>query len=166
MARPRYIVCSENQLVDPANGLVSHVNVVDRLGITRQSSPSLPQGTTVFVPIVPIGKLICSAVWTRDEGDEGAVFEYEMRFHKPGEDSPKVMQTGELSFAQRFFRIDAGLLFTTRTNFIQSGELIVECRIRRRGSDDWQSQSFAIDVEVTAGATSELADSPAEAANR
>lgn len=167
MARPRYIICSQDQLIDPATGLISHVHVPDRFVLQSQPAPSdIPAGTEVVIPNVPIARMILAATWIKGEDDsESDVFDYETVLHKPG-DEPRVMQTGEFRFEKRFFRINAGLVFTTHTKFATSGEMVLESKIKKRGTEAWISQTFVIDIEVLHGDQAK-ADAPvAEAANR
>jgi hypothetical protein len=149
MAKPRYILCSKELLVDQLTGLASHINVIDRFEIRIVRPPELPPGTAVAIPNLPIAQMLVTAAWAKETGDtERDVFEYETVLHKP-DGTSDVVHKGEFQFlSKRFYRIDTGIMFTTQTKFSTSGELSFESRIRKRGMEEWTSQSFALDIEL------------------
>jgi len=167
MARPRYIICAKDRLVDQASGLASHINVIDRLTIGHLKPPSVPDGVKLAILQQPIVQMVLTAVWIKDDNDsESDEFEYETIIRKPNAE-PLISHTGEFRFLKRYYRIDSGITFTTGTQFPSSGEMILENRIRKRGTTDWLAQAFSFELEVNRQSEpSPLSDDPAECANQ
>jgi len=67
---------------------------------------------------------------------------------------------------KRFFRVDAGLIFTTQTRFKESGELVVECRLKKQGTEQWLSQSFPLGIEVIPAESIGVSENVTESANQ
>ena len=148
MPRARYIICSSERLVDATTGLVTHVNVIDKMIATGP-----PEGSHDDVPEIPICHMIMTSVWMKEESDDPeAEYDYEVVVHKPSE-SPKVVASGDLVFDKKFYRLEVGFRFTTKSK-IQNGIVVFESRIRKKGATDWLSQSFPIETELqTVGST-------------
>ena len=168
MAKPRYIICSQDRLVDQATGMATHVNVVEKFAIKEERSPEPLPNVQYAVPNLPIAKMILTAVWAREAGDsESDEFEFEVLIHKP-EDESITLQKGEFSFPPglSYFRIDSGIIFTTHTKFKKGGTVVLENRIKKRGSDEWKSQEFPIEIEVTGAEAANVGENSADSANQ
>jgi len=146
MITPRYMICSEGRLVDRETGLVSHINVVDKVVITRGVlSPGLPVPTSM--------RFFVSAVWSADEAGMGQTCDWEFLVSFPGDKEPRSMASGQFQFSVPFHRFD--VLFQTRPGDAsqaqsepQSGAIRFTSRVRPVGADEWLSQDYAILVEV------------------
>lgn len=169
MAKPRYIVCSQDRLVDQATGAVTHVNVVEKFVIKLEPAPEPPPGTQYLIPKIPIFKMILTAVWAREQDDSDSDdFEFEAILHKPSDEIPFVLHRGEFRFlaGASYFRIDSGIIFTTETKFTKSGAAVFENRIRKRGSDNWLSQQFPMEIEVISPEAANPSESNAHTTNQ
>src|SRR5687768_10368059 len=140
MAKPRYIICAHDRIVDHATGLVSHINVVDRIIVSAQSQ-RIPEGASVIVPETELFGFVMTSVWIRDD-EEGPEDDYnfEVLIHYPDGRS-KAGASGKFRFSKMFHRIDLGVRFTTHSNIV-NGRLVIESRIQKQGSEGWLSQSF------------------------
>lgn len=167
MAKPRYIICSQERIIDQASGLASHINVLDRFVVHSFKTPETAQADKVFlVPQIPVAQFVVTAAWAKGEDDsKDDEFDFEVILRKP-EGEEKTIQSGTFRFAKRFFRIDAGVMITTRSTFTQSGEMVLECKIRKQGTVPWLSQSFPIDIEVVPVETAHIEEDAGEHANQ
>jgi hypothetical protein len=146
MARPRYIICAEDRLLDRFTGLASHINVVDKI-VLAVGAANPVEGQNDLLPEIDVARFIMTAVWVRESADDGP-FDYEVLIHR--DSGVELVSRGEFEFTKMFHRIDAGFRFTTKTK-TTSGLVDIECRIRKRGTNDWLSQSFPLEVEVRQG---------------
>lgn len=165
MARARYIICAKDRLVDQASGLTSHINVIDRLHIA-QVKTAFPDGVKIAVMRFPTIQIILTAVWSKGaEDSESDEFEYETILHKPHAESLTTHQ-GEFRFVKKNQRIDSGISIMSDSQFPASGELVLESRIRKRGTSDWLSQTFTLDIDVTSVEAPAIDAAPTECANQ
>jgi hypothetical protein len=142
MPKPRYTLCCETRLLDSGTGLVSYINVVDQLLMSRQ--PRQPAENAV----PGSGRLFVSAVWTKTDDDaEREIFEYDTRMHVPGQLEPKTINMGEIVCVTRFLRVDIGVLGLPMMP-VGDHVLVFENRIRRKGQSDWVCQTCELPVTV------------------
>src|SRR3989304_5139678 len=146
MITPRYMICSEGKLVDREMGLVSHINVIDRLLISRGLHPPA-QG-------VPMIRFFVSAVWAwgAEEPPTGETCDWEMLVAFPGESEPRTMASGQFQFTAPFHRFD--ILFQTMAGDASHGQVKLgtgairfTSRVRAAGATEWLSQDYAIPGE-------------------
>lgn len=150
MVRPRYIICSEGQVVDRATGLVTYYNVIDSIAI---SVPDPEPDAPVLIGF----PMHISAVWMReDDSEKDTEFEAEVRVTSPGSDAPRVVHRGSIRFGEYYFhRIDvavrpgpgppgAGTLAIRPCD----GVMRIECRIRPSQGGEWVSQDYLIPFKV------------------
>lgn len=156
MIAPRYMICSEGKIVDQETGLISYINVIERLlighsqGHPRQVSPAF--------------RFFVSAVWATDEETPvESECEWEMLVSFPGEKEPKEMGSGGLQFTRPFYRID--VLFqiasgdSSRAQIkLESGVIRFTSRIRRKGDIEWLSQEYTIPLDVVSAPQSNVAE--------
>lgn len=154
--KPRYMLCCEGRVVDQETGLVTYYNVTDQLNVTS-STTNVPTG----VP-VPLPKLVVSAVWARDSETEerDEVWQHEMRMFVPGEETPRVLYTGEFRFGEfRYYRFDLVLQPQPKPSgdapataiSLRPGILRLESRVRREGDTTWLSQEYEIPIVFLSG---------------
>jgi len=148
MVRPRYIICSEGQVVDRATNLVTYYNVIDSITI----DVPVPEPDT---PVLVGFSTHVSAVWMReDDSEKDAEFEAEVRMSLPGSDELHVIRHGNFRFGEYYFhRIDvairpgppvAGAIAIKPCD----GVMRLECRIRPAQGGDWVSQDYLIPFKV------------------
>lgn len=150
MPKPVYIICAERAVVDQETNLVSFFNVIDKLDVALWPSDA------VAPPQKKIAILGAKAVasWSKVKGDEGKKFEAEMLFNAP---NGQLATSGVMPFEfgenmfQRFIMTISGI-----PPMVENGILEVTCRIRRKGSRTWMSQSVEIPVDVTVHGKNEL----------
>jgi len=156
---PLYIICSETSVQDKESNLLTLCNVIEKLTITGPSSPGMDSQR----PIVPILRLHATAVWIREEGDEGREFEARFTITPPGQppiDLPltkfKIPSPAHL---QRLRFVYDGPPF-----FTAGGVLTITSQVRPAGSDSpWRSQAYVIPVEVDEAAAKAFAEAAPEA---
>jgi hypothetical protein len=142
MAKPLYMICCESGTEDAYTGMASHFNIVDRIVVMPDKPDPLSGGAGPPVTSIPL-RIV--SVWRAEEGDYEDEFEHEITmtlFSQPG--------TATL-YSQPFrFLRDRPRHRTTVViagfKAEQSGELVVESRIRLPGQSDWLTQSYTIDV--------------------
>ncbi len=146
MILPRYMICSEGRIVDRETGLVSHINVTDRLVVARgQGHPrQVSSGLRFFV----------SAAWATDEETPSEdQYEWEMSASFPGEKEPRAVGSGEIRFTHPFYRIDVLFQLILGDPLqaqvkMQTGIIRFTSRIRRKGDTDWLSQEYPVRLDV------------------
>lgn len=148
MVRPRYIICSEGQVVDRATGLVTYYNVIDAITINVPG----PEPDTPFLVGTPMH---ISAVWMREDDSEKDVeFEVEVRMSPPGSDEPSVIYHGNIRFREYYFhRIDVAIRPgppSVKAIALKpcDGVMRFECRIRPAQGGDWVTQDYLIPFKV------------------
>jgi hypothetical protein len=139
------MICSEGRLVDRETGLVSHINVLDKVLITRGA---LPPGQPF-----PSIRFFVSATWCADEAAIGQTCDWEFLVSFPGDREPRNMASGQFQFTVPFQRFD--VLFQTLLGDaseaqikLETGAIRFTSRVRPLGTDEWLSQHFALPVEV------------------
>jgi hypothetical protein len=149
MITPRYMICSEGKLVDRETGLVSHINVIDKVLVTRGAH--LPGQPT------PSIRFFVSAVWCADEAALGETCEWEFLVSFPGDSEPRRLASGEFQLTTPFHRFD--VLFQTMAGdpskaqvVLRTGPLRFTSRVRLAGTDEWLSQDYVVPVEVISSA--------------
>jgi hypothetical protein len=140
-----YMICCETQTVD-ATGLVSHINVLNSLlavQVVAAGQQPLPgdQGASA-------GKMTVSATWIRDTGEEDAECEFEFIIRDPNGVDQSISR-GTCRFEKPFHRIDIFLPHPPFT--LVSGVHVIECRIRRQGTDEWTKQKYPFWVDIRLG---------------
>ncbi len=146
MIAPRYMVCSEGRIIDRDTGLVSHINVIDKLLVTRgHGDPG---------QVLSALRFFISAVWATDEEtpSEGQC-EWEMLVSFPGQTEPQKMGSGEFQFTKPFQRIEVlfqGIFGTPPQSLVrlETGVLRISSHVRRKGDDEWLSQDYTIALDV------------------
>ena len=145
MIAPRYMICSEGRLVDRETGLVSHINVIDRLLIP---GVAIPPGQAI-----PFIRFFVSATWSAEEADMGRNCEWEFLVSFPGDSKPRTMASGQFQFTLPFQCFD--VLFQTLPGDasqaqvkLQTGAIRFTSRVRLVDTDEWLSQDCAVSVEV------------------
>ena len=154
MAKPAYIICSRSKSEDRETNALSLFEIVERVALDasnppeslEEQEPSAPQtqrGSSVFIACV-------LAVWLKEEDDYGASYEAEFGMVSPsGTDIPVplppfTMAKDAGSFLHRLMvRLD-GLPPLT-----EGGVWMMEARIKRIGSSEWNKQRYPIVVDVT-----------------
>jgi hypothetical protein len=142
MARPRYIVCSEDRVTDRVTGLVSHFNVIEELTVNQQQAPE----EMVSSHGTPWLRMVVTALWSKDDEDlEDDVFEHDMLLHLPGNEKPETVIMGEVKFSARNHRFE---MMVAGQPFTVAGTVVFESRLRKKGSFDWLSQKYEIPINV------------------
>jgi hypothetical protein len=147
MPRPRYMVCSQDCIVDQATQLTSHIKVLDRIVLLKPTDESaIDAAKTGRIVPVPF-RIFVTAVWMReDSDDQDAKYDFEISYRRPdGQD--REINGGEFSFKTRNQRFDTVFLIPP-TVLLPSGIHLFESRIRPAGHPDstWLSQSFPLEV--------------------
>jgi hypothetical protein len=158
MPLPVYILCSESGSEDKETGLLSLFNVIDKL---RVNTGAMPMPLTA----APITQLRITAVWMREQGDDGNEFEFEVIFRPPKGDEIKAMR-GTFSFAMPLYRIIARVIGMFPIQ--GEGVLWIENRVRKVGAGGWRKQESPIFIEqfaFPAQPAANAADTPLERAN-
>jgi hypothetical protein len=136
MPKPVYIICSEGGADDRATGALSHFNVLEEVRVARIQTPASgqPAGGQPIPRVVPVRM---TAVWMQDQGDPpDQAYDFEVAIRQPAEPE-LVVSSGQFTFATSFHRLIAPMYFA---GFSALGVLEVECRIRARGQESWQSR--------------------------
>jgi hypothetical protein len=156
MMKPRYMLCCEERVVDQETGLVTYYNVTDQLSVISSTTD-----VRTVVPL-PLPKLVVSAVWARDieTEDRDELCQHEMRMLVPGEETPRVLHTGEFQFGEcRYYRFDLVLQpqpkpsgdVPASTICLRPGILRLESRVRREVDTAWLSQEYEIPIVFLSG---------------
>jgi hypothetical protein len=150
MPKPVYILCAENITEDKSSGLISIYSVLERIEIKFQVMPQaqpLPQQQ----PFPPIGgfrfptTFKAIAVWAREPSDVGKSYEGDWIISVPGSDRV-VIPANVLRFTR-----DANLnrnILVSMLPITQSGTVVIEHRIKRKGANTWKHQRCEIEAIV------------------
>lgn len=161
MPRPIYMICSDSGAVDRQTGRVSHFNVVDMFTITIDESVQPASEAQVAAAIeTSILNIQVVAAWGLDEHEDSKQ-EYEIQFasHRPGEDRETASEVMPFSLEKSLNRmvVNVGIGGNPKTI---SGFWRFESRIRPKGTEAWQAQTYLIRTEVTR-INSKTAETPA-----
>lgn len=157
MPRPIYIICAENITVDRDTNLVSIFNVLEKIevsGIIQHADPKHRRVSRIHG-----GSSKAVAVWARVQGDEGKKFEAQFEVSFP---DGKAESSPILPFVFEGPMLLHRFIMSLQMHPIQqSGKIRVENRVRRQGTDTWQSQAYEIFVESSVHDLTRKPDRPA-----
>jgi hypothetical protein len=149
MPRPVYIFCATMVIEDKDSGLISALQIVDKLqtvSIPIQQPTPPGQAIAVLWP-----GLVILAAWLAEPEDQlGDEYELEIRFllpdGQPQELSKGIFRIGTPDPSKPLYRFMSR--FTVPPQMNVPGMWLVESRIRKTDAQTWKSQSSPIMVEV------------------
>ncbi len=140
MAKPVYIVCSENGAEDRISGRTSLFNLLEQIQISK-----LPPDFKGIV-FSKVASIWVTAMWMRESEDEGAgEFEFKISLKMPNVAETIEMLGGSFAFEKVFQRIMMRL--EGPLPIPGPGIMNVQCMIRRAGTSDWLTQECPIILE-------------------
>jgi hypothetical protein len=148
MPLPRYIICARDRIVDQSSGLVSYINVIEKVTAHGEMMSGIPEVHQEKIAVALGLKLFASAAWMQDEADESREYEFEFLLrHANGETD--TLKGGQFTFNRRFHRIDLQLTIANLKSQ-DDGFLTIICQIKPSSSsaNDWIAQEYPIALEV------------------
>ncbi len=146
MPTPVYIICCESGVEDRLTNLASLFNIVERIAV-RPAAVQEP-GSDTPPPVRFLPSLRIVAVWRAEgEADFGTDFQSEIRM-------TMLPQRREHCLMSDTFRFLLGtmnhriVVVIGALDCTDSGQLVVESRIKRPEEDQWLTQKYVIDVVV------------------
>jgi hypothetical protein len=145
MPKPIFILCSESQSQDRRSNLLSVFNIIERVEVKAQAKPTDEPKDVVLVEMLSFA---VTAVWRRTEDDaDGDEYDSEMVLHLPGpEDKKLTKDTGPFTLGPLDKPLQRITLLVKMPMIKASGKLVAESRIRKKGTDDWLSQTYVLPV--------------------
>jgi hypothetical protein len=145
MPRPLYIICAESGSEDNRTGLVSHYNVIETIQLQKQPEGMPPGAVEPGSIRLPMLKFRATAVWMKREDEPQGEYEFEMKLYIPPTSKEVLVQSGTFSFSpgKPLYRI---VLIAAGPAFESPGTFRVESRVRRIGTDKWETQDYPIPV--------------------
>jgi len=151
MPKPIYIICSESGVEDRNTGLLSFVNVLEKLTMWKPGETPNPNAQRIFGFRV-------SAAWMKEPTDNiSTVYEWELLFEAPVSKASHVVVKGSFSFADEPSK--SWSRTTVNVHGVPpadgSGILRVQHRIRPVGSSgEWLVQEYPLVIEEATTANS------------
>jgi hypothetical protein len=143
MAKPLYIVCCESVIQDKASNLVTHFNVIEQFTISSVQHHDETVVKTMSGRPVPLS---VDSVWIAEDGDLDCDFDIQLTFNfEPQEKAEDILIDTTFKFSgprhRSTFAISPGVMFT------KAGTFVVTARIKKKGTSDWISQVYPIEVQ-------------------
>jgi hypothetical protein len=145
MPESSYIICCESGTEDKFTGLASLFNVVDRIHAKRPAPVNPGDSTPILLNAI---SLRIVAVWRAvGDGDFEGEFQSEVRMTLLPLNDVQILLSDTFRFQldksrHRIVIIIGGLTAG------ESGQLVVESRIKRPDAAEWLTQSYVVDVLV------------------
>ena len=156
MPLPHYIIGSMFRSEDKATGLVSFIQVIEKLAVTAIADIS-PEFAKLSESRDMLPNILISASWMRTpEEDTSTLFDSEWWISMPGEPLPKLAHEHKIQIEELFGRVILNLILGKPKS--SSGVACVENRLRVSGSERaWQTQrfNFWLDYQIIAPESSE-----------
>ena len=146
MPKPVYMLCCQTGSDDVRTNFASHLNILDSLHLVAASKAR--DDEKLFAPYIPL-RIV--AVWSIDKPkDYDAEFEVQVGVKAPARIKETIIHQGQ-------FRFESGKSKQRFTFDVQgfnpggTGDVIVECRIRKLGESRWLRQTYTIEVDILNG---------------
>ncbi len=146
MPKPIYTLCVQYSMENKENGLVSLIDIIEKLQLT----PLPPPPTNIAqaqIRIVPWHPFRVMALWMLNpEDDPDAEYEFQIAFIQPSKEET-IIGTGPAKFTKTrpFFR--GAALIQSPPPISGAGLLYVVSKIRIKGKTEWTCQEYPIVVE-------------------
>jgi hypothetical protein len=134
MPKPHYIICSLDGSEDKYTGRVSIFSIIDRVHINRPKQDAMP-----------IVALRITAAWLRIDADTDKEFEFQFVAKVPPFGREIELSSGRFVFQEPIARLIGTMLGGLPVE--GSGNLVIECRVRPTGEEQWASQEYQILVD-------------------
>jgi hypothetical protein len=139
MPKPGYIICSASGAVDQYVNSVNVFGVYDVVTIKDVPKEQLEASSLRTLP------MRITVAWVREANeDEDATYESQVHISLPGSTKPDIL----LEFEPFSFKAPVHRLFVPQMRVPpaqQPGELLIECKVRRFGEEEWlASQQYRI----------------------
>jgi hypothetical protein len=142
-----HIICAHQVIEDKETGLISIVQIVEKLQVMRLPEP-MPGQNMVFL----FQGLVIIASWLAEDGDaRGDEYEVETRFLPPNAEpmplTRAIFRIGEPDPSRSIYRFVTR--FATPPQLTVPGIVLIESRVRKVGADaTWISQTCPLIVEL------------------
>jgi hypothetical protein len=145
MPKPIFILCSESQSQDRRSNLLSVFNIMERVEVKAQAEPSDAPKDVVLIDMF---SFVVTAVWQQTEDDtDGDEYESETVLHLPGPEAKRLTRdTGSFTLRSLDKPLQRITLLVKMPALKASGKFVAESRIRKKGTDNWLSQTHVIPV--------------------
>jgi len=154
MPKPVYIVCAQSVSLDKSTNLLSLFHVLEgfTLRAPSEGDVSIEQGEEAPAGIPTINlDFVGVATWEREEQDSPETeFDFVVQVIVPWEGEARTVNEGKCIFAKPFQRFMARMVLGIPKLPEQSGNIRFVSKIRRLGSQEWQSQEYRIPIKLIA----------------
>jgi hypothetical protein len=134
MLKPVYIICCELSLHDTATGLLSFMNIIEKVVFSKNAQQPTPPG---------MSQMRIFTAWMAEREDMGHEYEFNTSVVVPGSDEVIDLHHGNLICGDEgFVRITTHILGMPPVK--GAGIMRLRGRIRRAGSDKWITQEYPI----------------------